>query len=108
MDHRVGVSANFGSGRGRGWKHLFLIFWRGKLVLTNDLTKVLTNDLIKTKSLHIDGKAIEILQSTGHTEYLGRKLCLGSLHDTEVDARLDKAWKKLFSMKSELCGRHAR
>ena len=39
-------------------------------------------------------------------DYLGRRLCLGELHETEIDARLDRAWRKLMSAKAELCGRH--
>ena len=71
-------------------------------------TKVLTNeDTNKSSSLRINGcKDVEILKGSASTEYLGRKLCFGALHDTEVDARLDKAWRKFFSFKSELCSRH--
>ena len=59
--------------------------------------------------MRIEGdKDIQILQGNASTDYLGRKLCFGALHDTEVEARLDKAWRKFFSFKAELCGRHVR
>eukprot|EP00973_Karenia_brevis_P033246 4586825-Karenia_brevis.AAC.1 len=45
-----------------------------------------------------------MLATTDNTEYLGRRLCLGSLHTSEIDSRLEKAWKKFFAWKSDLCG----
>ena len=60
------------------------------------------------RSLRISGKSVDILPKTVSTEYSGRKLCLGALHDTEINARLDKAWRKLMAVKPDLCGRHVR
>ena len=71
-------------------------------------TKVLTNDgIIKTRYLRANGANIEILSGAGGVDYLGRRLCLGNLHDAEIDSWLDKAWRKFVSAKQELCGRHA-
>jgi hypothetical protein len=72
-------------------------------------TKVLTNDEGVTKKvLRIGGATIDVLPTPESTDYLGRRLCLGQLHDTEIDSRLDKAWRKFMSAKAELCGRHVR
>ena len=54
-------------------------------------TKVLTNDEGFTKKvMRIGGATIDVLQTLESTNYLGRRLCLGQLHDTEIDSRLDK------------------
>eukprot|EP00973_Karenia_brevis_P031932 4406675-Karenia_brevis.AAC.1 len=72
-------------------------------------TKILNNQAgSRGGSMKIAGHSIEILPSHGSTDYLGRKLCLSSLHDVEVDSRIDKAWKKFFAFKSELCNKHYR
>eukprot|EP00973_Karenia_brevis_P047761 6630053-Karenia_brevis.AAC.1 len=57
-------------------------------------------------SLKVAGHSIEILPAHGSTDYLGRKLSLSNLHDVEVDSRIDKAWRKFFALKSELCNKH--
>lgn len=72
-------------------------------------SKVLTNDEGATQRvLRIGGASIDVLPMTESMDYLGRRLCLGELHDTEIDVRLDKAWRKFMSAKAELCGRHVR
>ena len=59
-------------------------------------TKILANrEIAMLRSLRIGGKSVDILPKTESTEYLGRKLCLRALHDTEINARLDKAWRNL-------------
>ena len=40
-------------------------------------------------------------------DYLGRRLNLARLHDTELEHRLEKGWKKFFANKADLCGKHA-
>ena len=70
-------------------------------------TKCLTNDGInKTWSLRADGANVEILSGAGVVDYLGRRLCLGNLHDAGIDAQLTKARREFMSAKQELCGRH--
>ena len=60
----------------------------------------------KRRALHIDGKIVKALRGAQSTDSLGRKLCFETVHDTEVESRLDKACLNLFWMKAELCGRH--
>ena len=70
-------------------------------------TKVLANDADQCgQSLQLSAGAVDILPAAASTDYLGRCLCLGRLHDSEIEARLDKAWKKFFVWKSELCAKH--
>jgi hypothetical protein len=72
-------------------------------------TKILTNDHDdKHNALRFGSVEVEILPPNTSADYLGRKLCLDRFHDTEIEARLDKAWRKFFVVKSELCGRHVR
>ena len=70
-------------------------------------TKVLSNEVGQgLQSLQFSAGKVDILPLSGSTDYLGRRLCLGSLHDSEIDSRLEKAWKKFFLWKAELCGKH--
>ena len=63
-------------------------------------TKVLSSVIHKRgQSMHLSAGTVEILPTTDSTDYLGRRFCLGSLHDCEIDSRLDKAWKKFFVWK---------
>ena len=52
-------------------------------------------------------RAIEVMAFSNSVAYLGRTLCMHKQHDTEVSARLAKAWKKFFALKADLCGKHA-
>ena len=70
-------------------------------------TKILTNDSDEKRgSVTVAGQRVDALASTGAADYLGRRLTCSNVHDTEIDARLDKAWKRFFSLKQELCGKH--
>eukprot|EP00973_Karenia_brevis_P079174 10985334-Karenia_brevis.AAC.1 len=70
-------------------------------------TKALTNCTSnRAGNLNIYGNSVDILQGEAYTDYLGKRLCLTSVHDAEIHARIDKAWKKFFSLKRELCGKH--
>ena len=72
-------------------------------------TKVLSNDPAgKKRTMRVGDSVVDILPATESTEYLGRKLTFGEMHSTEIDARLDKAWRKFMASKTELCGRHVR
>ena len=75
-------------------------------------TKILANSFAHSATtsghLKIKGKQIEILPTNGSTMYLGRLLCMSSLHDTEIDHRIDKAWKAFWSLKRELCNKSYR
>jgi hypothetical protein len=67
-------------------------------------TKVLTNQIAAGKLLRFSGKSIDILAPEESTMYLGRRFSLHSLHDTELDNRIQQAWRKFWAHKSELCG----
>ena len=68
-------------------------------------TKVLSNDgACKKKSLRIGEAVVDILPTTESTEYVGRGLSLGELHNTEIEARLDKAWQKLWPRNRNYAG----
>eukprot|EP00973_Karenia_brevis_P095134 12425838-Karenia_brevis.AAC.1 len=70
-------------------------------------TKILTNcSSVRRTSLQVLGHNLQILGPTGSVDYLGRKLCMGCPHDVELDSRLEKAWRKFFALKSELCGKY--
>ena len=45
---------------------------------------------------------IEILPRTEATKYLGRKVSFDQYNQTEIDNRIAAAWKKFWSLKSEL------
>eukprot|EP00973_Karenia_brevis_P003799 524533-Karenia_brevis.AAC.1 len=70
-------------------------------------TKVLTSNVRNTGGyVETSGGRVHILTAAEGTDYLGRRLCLTDFHDTELAARLDKAWRKFHSLKSELCSKH--
>eukprot|EP00973_Karenia_brevis_P085729 11892679-Karenia_brevis.AAC.1 len=69
-------------------------------------TKILTNMArLSGGRLLVRDAAIEILPASASTDYLGRSLCFQDFHNVELEARLDKAWKKFFGYRRELCDR---
>ena len=68
-------------------------------------TKVLTNTVNGATSLDVQGRQVQILKPNESTMYLGRYLNLLSFHDAEINNRIDKAWKKFFANKQELCSK---
>ena len=67
-------------------------------------TKVLTNQFSQRgESSTVGGKAIQIVEST---EYFGRVLTFTEVHDTEIEHRIGKTWKKFMSLKRDLCSKH--
>ena len=50
--------------------------------------------------------SVELLAHDGAADYLGRRLCCHSSTTVDIQNRLDKAWKKFFLYKPELCGKH--
>ena len=71
-------------------------------------TKILRMDDGYSRSsppMLIDGLKIEVLSREGSTMYLGRLLSAHNTQDTELDFRIERAWKKFFAHKSELCGK---
>ena len=56
-------------------------------------TKIMTNEDVNGGSMAASGHKVEILPPDKGTDYLGRRLCCGSIHDTEIDARIGKAWR---------------
>eukprot|EP00973_Karenia_brevis_P093879 12419592-Karenia_brevis.AAC.1 len=76
------------------------------LELHTGKTKILTNSIdFKGGRVELSGGHVEILSGTAHTEYLGRRLCLNNSVDVELHGRIEKAWKKFFSWKAELCSK---
>ena len=65
-------------------------------------TKILSNSGA-TGYIEINGSRICIVDST---EYLGRLLSFTDTHRVEVDSRIGKAWRKLMTLKNELCSKH--
>eukprot|EP00973_Karenia_brevis_P028157 3879276-Karenia_brevis.AAC.1 len=69
-------------------------------------TKILTNNVDFKGGRAILGNGhVDMLAGTAYTEYLGRRLCLNGIHDVELDGRIEKAWKKFFFWKAELCSK---
>ena len=50
--------------------------------------------------------SIEILKHEDSTKYLGRKLTFANYHETEIDNRIDNAWRKFHTLKAELCNKY--
>ena len=70
-------------------------------------TKVLSNDPAnRGGKLKLEKGTAEIISFAGSTAYLGKLLSCQGMHDVELSARLEKAWKKFFALKADLCGRH--
>ena len=72
-------------------------------------TKIMANSWAHHASsssyVHAMGKKVEVLPLGASQAYLGRLLCLDTLHETEISNRLERAWKKFFAWKGELCNR---
>jgi hypothetical protein len=68
-------------------------------------TMILTNQTGGSKCLNAAGTCIDILAPEESTMYLGRKFSLHRLHDTEVDNRIQQAWRKYWAHRTELCGK---
>ena len=70
-------------------------------------TEIMSNDTEnRGGSLKFDGGLVDILPFSGSTAYLGRDLCFEGSHDVEITSRINKAWKKFFALKPDLCGKH--
>ena len=69
------------------------------LKLNVDKTKIMTNTHVaEDSSVEIRGEATEILTCDSSQRYLGRKLCINSLHETELSNRRSAAWKNLSAL----------
>ena len=70
-----------------------------------DKTKVLTNVGRGRGKDNIDLEAgrFSVIPREESVQYLGRCLSMASLHDTELDSRIEKGWKKFFANKNDLC-----
>ena len=70
-----------------------------------DKTKIMNNGIgihQNVCEVEVAGRTIEILPRDQSAMYLGRLLNLGSLHDTELDHRLRRAWAKFGAFKQQL------
>ena len=67
-------------------------------------TKILSNTEA-TGHLKVRGHQLEILRNDVGTMYLGRLLSVERCMETELENRLQKAWKAFFSHKKQLCNR---
>ena len=77
------------------------------LQLHPDKTKILHNLTratgdSKQRYARVGELNIEILPRTEATKYLGRKVSFDQYNQTEIDNRIAAAWKKIWSLKSEL------
>ena len=90
--------------------HLSMEAKRSGLSLHPDKTKILHNHWCQLKNMptHIyaDGMQIEVLKVDEATKYLGRKLCFSDPHRIEMESRISCAWKKFYTLKQELTGKH--
>ena len=78
------------------------------LTVHPDKTKILTNNTGVAKHwVEVAGGRVEVLGGNGSLTYLGRRLHPDRLHDSEIEARLERGWAKFFSQKKELCCKHA-
>lgn len=80
------------------------------LKLHADKTKILHNRHTTTprrtpEYVTANNLRIEVLPTASDTKYLGRKLCFGDYHRTEVENRISQACKRFHSLKAELTGR---
>ena len=81
------------------------------LEMHNGKTKILRMDgCVQNSSafMEVAGMKIEVLSKGSSTMYLGRLLSVDAVHDTELDHRLEKAWKNFFAHKAQLCNRSFR
>ena len=90
--------------------HLSMESIRSGLALHPDKTKILHNSWTRLKNIpaHVNanGMQIEVLRAEESTKYLGRKLCFSDPHRVELENRISNAWKKFYSLKQELTGKH--
>ena len=71
-------------------------------------TNILSNDPDNNGgTLKLSTGVVDIIPYSGSAVYLGKTLSLGQLHGAEVEARVSKAWRKFFTLKADLCGKHA-
>jgi hypothetical protein len=56
----------------------------------------------KQENVDINGQKFEVLNPAACTDYLGRSLSLLETHDTELQNRASKAWRKFGAFRDEL------
>ncbi len=71
-------------------------------------TKILRNEAAtcKDSSVQIGGEDVKILGIEESERYLGRKLCLGDYHGTEIKNRISAGWAAFMKHREELCSKH--
>ena len=72
------------------------------LLLHPDKTKVLTNAPTSTTKLKIKSDYIDILSREESLKYLGRRLSMVGLHETELSKRIQAAWATFTRHREEL------
>ena len=75
------------------------------LVVHAGKSKVLTNGLVacQDSAINVGEHTFEILEKSKATVHLGWALSFSSTRDAELHNRINKAWWKFMSLKSELC-----
>jgi hypothetical protein len=75
------------------------------LVVHAGKSKVMTNGRVdcQGKAISVSGHTFEILEKSKATMYLGWALSSTSTQDAELHNRINKAWGKFMTLKSELC-----
>jgi hypothetical protein len=71
-------------------------------------TKVMTWNALSNlcPSVFADGMHISIISENQFEKYLGRKLCFGELHATELRNRISLGWAAFHQHKAELCSKY--
>jgi hypothetical protein len=73
---------------------------------TSIMNNIPDDERLKPEGIAVNGGDVSILPYDDSAMYLGRKLCFGDVHDTELGHRLACGWAKFHKHKSELCCRH--
>ena len=71
-------------------------------------TKILKNGIgkyVAQRTAKVQQGEVEIPHAWGCTTYLGKDLSLHQMHEVELDSRIAKAWRKLYTIRNTLCDR---
>ena len=82
----------------------------GKYGLRLNYAKIKILDIhgisINDETVRIDENDVEVLGPLRNDKYLGRKICFGIYHKTEVKNRIAAGWGAFMKYKTELCSKH--
>lgn len=55
------------------------------------------------KAIDVNGQQVAVLDEDDAEKYLGRKLCFGNVHESELQNRIASGWAAFHKHKAELC-----